>query len=112
MSEPTVSLRFPRRLHSDAKIEAARLQTSLQDFVEAAVTRALKKPGAPQPPSDLEKRLAALPEPWRKLVYDFITLMEIAPDFYLKAINKHVSGLLSVFRGLDKRFFESEKERA
>jgi hypothetical protein len=108
MSEPTVSLRFPRRLHVDAKIAAAKRHMSLQDFVEGAVVKAMKTSSTTLP-SGLEAKLAKLPEPSRKLAKDFITLMEISPDFYIGAINKYVTGMLTLFKRVDKRIFDPKK---
>jgi hypothetical protein len=100
MSEPTVTLRFPRRLHTDAKVAAAKRRMSLQSFVEAAVAKAMNS--TEKPPGGVEGRLAKLPESSQKLVADFIGVMELAPEFYITAIQKYVSGMLALFRKLNK----------
>lgn len=110
MSEPTVTLRFPGRLHAQAKIEATRRGTSLQDFVAQAVENSLSQE-APQttlPP--IAARIAALPERSRKLLVSFIDFLELAPDDYIRAFEKHVYGSLPLFRKFGKKHFEEPSD--
>jgi hypothetical protein len=88
-------------------MEATRREMSLQDFVEQAVEYSLGN-GAPcqSVAAPIAGRIAALPERSRKLVTKFVDLLEVAPGFYVQAIEKHVSGLLSVFRQFGKKYFE------
>jgi len=78
----------------------------LQDFVEQAVEARL---GTDAPPAvGVDARIAALPDRYRRLPLMFLDLLEMAPEFYLRAIEKHVVGLVAVFRQFDKRYFESQ----
>jgi len=107
-AESTVTLRFPRRLHAEAKIEATRRGVSLQEYVEQVVEESLGKPMLParQAVSPMARRIAELPERSQKLVANFLDLLRMSPEFYLRAIEKHVMGSIAVFRHFDKRYFE------
>jgi hypothetical protein len=112
MSEPTVTLRFPGRLHTQAKVEASRRGMSLQDFVAQAVENSLgqEAPQTTLPP--IAGRIARLPDRSRKLTDSFIDFLELAPDDYIRAFEKHIYGSLPLFRRFGKKHFEETDDKA
>ncbi len=76
-----------------------------------AVDVALKGSKSQQPVPRVAHQVARMSERNVKLMEDFADLLEAAPDFYLHAIERHVAGLLAVFRKFDRRYFESGSKK-
>jgi hypothetical protein len=104
MKESTTTLRFPDRLHSKAKSEAARRGIPLQEFVSQAVEAFMSAKAPHVPP--VAARIAAMPARTRKMTERFGMMIDLAPDFYIPVIDRYVGGMLTLFRRIDKNTFE------